>query len=306
MRTLLLSALLLATSAFAQYTPSAGFSAPATEKKVERVRDSNGGEREVVVDVPVTKDRFGNANGAQHDLAVDGAFDGQTVAVLHLYTGGGFDFALPKAALAQKGFSVYRWINAVPSPKELEEKLQKANQLWIISGDVPQLTDAHVAVIRRFFEAGHGLYLWGDNAPYAQDADKVARALFDVQLKSDPYDPGEKVVGLQKNGEGVGLKRDHLLTTGIEQLYEGHSIAYLPKPGPLVPLIHGSDGHVVAAYYDQKGRRAIVDGGFTRLYIQWDTAGTGRYVKNAAAWLANVERFGDAVVSQSLRKTDKP
>ena len=41
---------------------------------------------------------------------------------------------------------------------------------------------------------------------------------------------------------------------------------------------------------------------FTRLYVKWDTAGTGRYVKNAAAWLVNVERFGDSVVASQLRK----
>ncbi|GMU63382.1 MAG: hypothetical protein AMXMBFR34_51450 [Myxococcaceae bacterium] len=304
MRQLLLAALLLATSAFAQYNESAGASAPRV-KQEQTVKDAHGNERKIIVEVEAKKDRFGNAEGTKHDLAVDGAFDGQTVAVLHLYTGGGFDFRLPKEALAEKGFSVYRWMNAVPSPSELEQKLEKANQLWLISGETPQLTDAHVAVIRRFFEAGHGLYLWGDNAPYAQDADKVARALFGTELKSDPYDPGEKVVGLRKGGKGPGLKRDHLLTTGIEQLYEGHSIAFLPELGPLTPLIHGSDGHVVAAYYDSRGRRAIVDGGFTRLYIQWDTAGTGRYVKNAAAWLANVERFGDSVVAETHRKHPK-
>ena len=61
----------------------------------------------------------------------------------------------------------------------------------------------------------------------------------------------------------------------------------------------------MAAFYDRDGRRAIVDGGFTRLYIQWDTAGTGRYAKNAPAWLANAERFGSEVVSQRLRKPAK-
>ena len=157
-------------------------------------------------------------------------------------------------------------------------------------------------VIKKFFDAGHGLYLWGDNAPYAQDADLVARALFDVELKGDPYDPGEKVVGRQVKPGATGLLPDHLLTTGIEQLYEGHSIAYMPKLGPLKPLIVGSEKHVVAAYFDQDGKRAIVDGGFTRLYIQWDTAGTGRYVKNSAAWLANYERFGKEVLSAKLQK----
>ncbi len=33
-----------------------------------------------------------------------------------------------------------------------------------------------------------------------------------------------------------------------------------------------------------------MDGGFTRLYCNWDTAGTVRYVANAATWLVNVER----------------
>jgi hypothetical protein len=287
--------------AFAQYNSSAGKSAPTVA--VDRVvRGDDGKEKHEVVQVPVRKDGFGNAAGSQHDLAVDGAFDGQTVVVMHLYTGGGFDFALPKKALAEKGFSVYRWIDRAPSPAELEKALSKANQLWIISGDTHQLTQEHVKVIKKFFDAGHGLYLWGDNAPYSQDADFVARALFDVELKGDPYDPGEKVVGRQPKAGATGILPDHLLTTGIEQLYEGHSIAFMPRPGPLKPLIVGTEKHVVAAYFDQDGKRAIVDGGFTRLYINWDTAGTGRYVKNSASWLANAERFGSAVVAKGLEK----
>jgi len=300
MRKLLLLAL-LSLPAFAQYNASAGTSAPTTA--VERVtRGKDGEEKREIVRVPVAKDTFGNAAGSQHDLAVDGAFDGQTVVVMHLYTGGGFDFSLPKKALAEKGFSVYRWIDRAPSPEELEKALKKANQLWIISGDQPQLTQAHVKVIKKFFDEGHGLYLWGDNAPYAQDADLVSRALFDVELKSAPYDQGEKVVGRQTQPGATGLLPDHLLTTGIEQLYEGHTIAFMPKPGALKPLIVGSEKHVVAAYFDQDGKRAIVDGGFTRLYVQWDTAGTGRYVKNSAAWLANYERFGKEVLSAKLAK----
>lgn len=300
MRKILLAAL-LSFPAFAQYNSSAGTSAPT--ESVERVtRGKNGEERKEIVRVPVKKDTFGNAAGAQHDLAVDGAFDGQTVVVMHFYTGGGFDFQLPKAALAQKGFSVYRWMDRAPSPQELEKALSKANQLWIVSGDVVQLTDAHVKIIKKFFDAGHGLYLWGDNAPYVGDAALVANALFDVELRGQPYDQGEQVIGRQAKQGATGLLADHLLTTGIEQLYEGHTIAWLPKLGPLKPLIVGTEKHVVAAYFDQDGKRAIVDGGFTRLYVKWDTAGTGRYVKNSAAWLANYERFGSSVVSAKLEK----
>lgn len=297
LRRLLLTAL-LSLPAFAQYNATAGVSAPKAEAVDRVVRDGKGVEHHEVVYVPVVKDAHGNAQGSQHDLAIDGAFEGQTIVVLHFYTGGGFDFALPKAALAEKGFSVYRFINAAPSPAVLEQALSKANQLWLISGETRQLTQAHVAVIKKFFDAGHGVYLWGDNAPYAQDAELVSKALFDVELVSSPHDEGQQVIGRQEKRGETGLLADHLLTTGIERLYEGHTIAYLPRPGALKPLIVGTQKHVVAAYFDQQGKRAIVDGGFTRLYLAWDTAGTGRYVKNAAAWLANAERFGDAVAKK--------
>ena len=67
-------------------------------------------------------------------------------------------------------------------------------------------------------------------------------------------------------------------------------------------LLYGSSGNLVTAIYSERGRRAILDGGFTRLFIDWDTAGTGRYVKNAAAWLTNYERFGNGVVAARFRK----
>jgi hypothetical protein len=63
------------------------------------VSNLSGGSVKVKVDV----DQHGNDQRSQYDLAVDGAFEGQTVAVLQFYTGEGFDFELPKAALKQKG-----------------------------------------------------------------------------------------------------------------------------------------------------------------------------------------------------------
>jgi hypothetical protein len=59
----------------------------------------------------------------------------------------------------------------------------------------------------------------------------------------------------------------------------------------LQPLIYGSEGNLVTAVYEKNGKRAILDGGFTRLYYKWETAGTDRYVKNAAAWLVNMENL---------------
>ena len=92
------------------------------EETFDRVK---GEMRKIKVDADI----HGNAEGNQYDLAVDGAFQGETVAVLHLYTGEGFDFSLPKAALKEKGFSVFRWINNPPPADELEKSLETASQL---------------------------------------------------------------------------------------------------------------------------------------------------------------------------------
>jgi len=252
---------------------------------------------EVIKDVAVTADKYGNAEGNEYDLATDGAFEGNTVAVLHLYTGEGFDFALPKAALEEKGFSVFRWIDHPPSAKELKKQLEKASQLWVISSNLRELNDKHAQVIKEFFESGKGLYIWGDNAPYYNDANFLAQKIFGTTMNGNVM--ADKTVGI--SGEAAnkaGIVNGHLISTGIANIYEGITIATITPTQDMTPLIYGSDGNLVAAVYEKDGKRAILDGGFTRLFLKWDTAGTGRYVKNAGAWLVNYERFGKMVYAE--------
>ncbi|MEI8254243.1 MAG: hypothetical protein WCJ30_01075 [Deltaproteobacteria bacterium] len=299
---LALALALVATShavpARAQYNPSAGRSAP-TVATTARAPNADGTVTVRSVQARPAADRFGNASGNQFDLARDGAFQGQTVAVLHFYTGSGFDFSLPAAALREKGFSVYRWSNGAPPVAELRAGLARASQLWVISGERALLGEDHLRAIQDFFEAGHGVYIWGDNDPYYADANAVARRLLGASM--DGNLPGEQVVNLRFGARNVGITPDHLISTGLEWLYEGHTVATVHPSSAMQPLLYGSAGNLVAAFYDHDGRRAILDGGFTRLYMQWDTAGTARYVKNAAAWLANAERFGPGAVPSTSR-----
>ncbi len=296
MRMFALAALLFSSAAFAgggPYTSTAGANAPAARAVERSIVDKDGKQKTEIRYEEAPRDRYGNAAGNQHDLAVDGAFDGQTVAVLHFCLE--FDFALPQAALKEKGFSTYRWIGAPPEPAELRTQLKKASQLWIISGTQPLLTPEHIAVIKEFFDAGHGLYIWGDNDPYYADANAVGKALLGVTMSGDL--PGGQVVPMQRDGKKIGVLKGHLLSTGLENVFEGITIATVAGSEDLKPLIYGSAGNLVAAVYEKNGKRAIFDGGFTRLYNGWETAGTPRYVKNAAAWLANYERFGADVTA---------
>ncbi len=307
-------AILFSTTLIAQYNSNAGENR-VTKKEVRHVqvlddegkvmKDDLGKDliEEVEIEVEVTADKYGNAEGTQYDLATDGAFEGNTVAVLHLYTGEGFDFSKPKAALEQKGFSVYRWIDHPPSAEELREQLKKACQLWVISSNMRELNDDHAEVIKDFFESGKGLYIWGDNEPYYADANFLAEKIFGTTMIGNVM--GDKTVGI--SGEGnkrTGIVDGHLISTGVANMYEGITIATVNATQDLSPLVYGSEDNLVTAVYEKDGKRAIIDGGFTRLFLKWETAGTDRYVKNAAAWLVNYERFGELVYDED--KQEKP
>jgi len=232
------------------------------------------------------KDKHGNADGTQYDLAKDGAFDGMKVVVLHLYTGEGFTFNEPTAALEQKGFTVVRHTNAPPASTLISD-LEDASQLWIISNQSRLLNDEHVNIIKDFFDEGKGVYIWGDNQPYYVDANIVGEALLQCTMTGNSH--GNQVLNESK-GNGSGFVQHHI-TTGLEFLYEGITIAAIQDPNEkLVPIMRGSDGLIVTACFDRDGKRAVIDGGFTRLFINWDDAGTARFVKNVAAWLVNWDR----------------
>lgn len=310
-----LSLLVLSSSFFSQYNKHAGKNRIQTESvSYQPMVDNQGAElkdedgnvkmKKVVTYEDVKTDEYGNATGNQYDLAVDGAFEGNTIAVLFLCRDANANFDAPKKALKEKGFSVFQWINQPPSAKELKEKLKMASQLWVISGSSQTLTDEHAEVIKDFFESGKGLYIFGDNDPYYADANILTRKIFGTTMSGNTH--GAQVVSLSGDSTGskTGIIKGHLISTGIVNMYEGITIATIEPTQELSPLIYGSAQNLVAAVYEKDGKRAIIDGGFTRLYYAWESAGTDRYIKNAASWLVNYEKFGDEVYKKDEEETD--
>ncbi len=267
----LLVAMIWMTSnfSFGQYNTCAAKSV-VTETVTREVTDANTGQKhKVQQEVEVqNKDNFGNATGSQYDLAIDGAFEGQTIVVIQLYTGENFDFEKPRLALKEKGFSVYRYSNEAPSPEELKKSLGKACQFWLISDQTQHLTDAHAEVIKEFYETGRGVYLWGDNDPYHADADFIAQKLLGASMSG--YYMGNQTVTFKSETVNSGMRKDHLITTGLQNVFEGITISQIHDPNQmLTPLIWSTDGNVVTAILDDQQHRLIIDGGFTRLYCNW-------------------------------------
>jgi hypothetical protein len=186
---------------------------------------------------------------------------------------------------------------------EFKKHLQDVSQFWMISDSKGFLSEEFINIIEDYFNQGHGVYIWGDNYPYYVDANKVSSRLFGITMSGDS--PGAKVVSLCEDGKRIGVVQNHLISTGIVNVFEGRTIAEVQTSHSIKPLIYGSNGKVVTAIYDEKGKRAIIDGGFTRLYCDWDSAGTDRYIVNAAAWLVNLERFAEKHLHSNKEKKNQ-
>ena len=244
-------------------------------------------------------DRYGNAAGTGYDLGRDGAFEGHTVHVLQQYVERDFDFSLPDAAFRRKGFDVDRRTRP-GTPDDFATWLQDARQFWLISGSTTQLSSAHIETIRAFWQRGGSLYIWGDNQPFYADANAVLAALFgrDFEMKGNLI--GSKVVREHNDGQGF---HPHLVTTGLAHLFEGITVASLEASVAerygFAPLLYGSAGNLITVVREasEAGGAVMVDGAFTRLYCNWDDAGSARYVCNAACFLAAMTVGEDAAGS---------
>ena len=238
------------------------------------------------------KDEHGNAEGTQYDLAKDGAFTGMKICILNLVPEE-CNLDNTEKSLREKGFEVQCWScnrgRNVPTPEMMISELKSSCQFWLISTQKRHLNDEHKKVIHDFFNSGKGVFIWGDNDPYFQDANPVLQSLFGISMTGNS--PGNKVVHECKSGSGAGFLQ-HEITTGLEHLFEGVTVATIQDGNEKMrPLMRGSAGNLITAYYEHDQKRALVDSAFTRLYCNWDDAGTARFVKNAAAWLVNWGRF---------------
>lgn len=189
--------------------------------------------------------------------------------------------------------------------------LLQADVVWLISGKAvtepgfDHLLDA----LESFHRRGGGLFTWGDNAPFFAHANKLLERLFPGEgVYLEGNDKGSQVMFVHPDGTSPGhLSKNHLIMTGLNSLFEGVTISYLSRVGPLKVLAtyNNGPGYTGKAYcavadgevyrrclapYKMGRGRIVIDGGFTKLYDDfWNkTAGTERYVLNASTWLLNM------------------
>ncbi len=194
-----------------------------------------------------------------------------------------------RKALESKGFTVTYEDDEENFIRLLQDP--RFHVCWLISSDAldwnirdndggvekwRRLADA----CERFHRSGRGIYIFADNEPFYDHANVVLQRIAGgAELKGST--PGQKnmteLSNSRHSGVPAGYFKPHLITSGLNTLYEGHTICYPCKQGSLATLATSSDGKpALLCYNDEKGHngRIVVDTGFTKLWTEWDKAGT--------------------------------
>ncbi|CAF1562438.1 unnamed protein product, partial [Didymodactylos carnosus] len=237
-------------------------------------------------------DQYGNPTGRVYDLGPDGAFSEFSILIGQFYS---FDMQKPIDALKVKGFQ----IKHVKTENEFITELASNHYqvAWIISTNQIQ-NPAFILALTTFHSSGGAIFLYTDNTPYVCHASEFLKTKFGITVEGNYID--DKTLTYKENGhQQTGHFGQHEIFTGISSLYEGFTICHPIYSTPanrtvFVTIATATDGNSSNAAYDPPSRstdgRLCLDCGFTKLYHNWDTAGTARYVVNASCWLLGIEK----------------
>ncbi|CAF2088377.1 unnamed protein product, partial [Rotaria magnacalcarata] len=233
-------------------------------------------------------DQYGNPNERVYDLGKDGAYTNFSILIAQLYCDSQFTkekMQVPIDALKVKGFQVTHVMNERQCIEELQSN--RHHIAWIISTSNIEVTNFN-SVLNTFQGKGGAIFLFADNVPYICHANEYLKAKFGITLTGDYV--GSKTLTFKENGQNqAGFFGQHYIFTGIKNLFEGVTICHPVYPmgthqNKLVNVATATDGSPCIGIYDppvsSKEGRLCLDCAFTKLYINWDTAGTARYIVN--------------------------
>ncbi|CAF1409856.1 unnamed protein product, partial [Adineta ricciae] len=238
-----------------------------------------------------------NPVGREYDLGRDGAFMGFSILIGQLYSGiPHTDMHRSIDALKVKGFHVKHVTTEDECIKELDSNQYQV--VWIISDTKIGNRDI-ISSLTTFQSNGGAIFLFADNTPYVSHANEFLGKTFGVTVEGDYH--GATTLTYAENGhQQKGHFGQHEIFTGVKNLYEGVTICHpvYSSEGSrktFVPIATASDGNTCIAVYDPPASstsnegRICLDCGFTKLYCNWDAAGTARYIVNASCWLLRIE-----------------
>lgn len=243
-------------------------------------------------------DQYGNPTGRKYDLGRDGAYNEFNILIAQFYVDSQFTdtaMQIPIDALKVKGYQVKHVKTEDTCITELASKQYQI--AWIISTNT--ITNpSFISALTTFHSTGGAIFLFADNTPYVCHASEFLKVKFGITLEGNYM--GNKSLTYKENGhKEAGHFGQHEIFTGITNLYEGiticHPVHTTAQSGSIFTTIAtATDGNSSIAVYNPPDAsaegRLCLDCGFTKLYLNWDAAGTARYIVNASCWLLGIEK----------------
>ena len=148
-----------------------------------------------------------------------------------------------------------------------------------------------------YHSGGGAIFLFADNTPYICHASQFLDKKFGITVDGN-YMGGKTMTYKEDGHQESGHFGQHEIFTGIANLFERITICHPIYSTPasskkFVNIATATDNNPSIAVYDPlptlgEGRLCL-DCGFTKLYINWDSAGTARYIVNTSCWLLRIE-----------------
>ncbi|CAF0928071.1 unnamed protein product [Adineta steineri] len=241
-------------------------------------------------------DRYGNATGREYDLGRDGAFMGFNILIAQFYYDSQFNdtaMQVPIDELKKKGFQVKHIKTEDECITELASNRYQI--AWIISTSHIQ-NPKFISSLTAFHSGGGAIFLFADNTPYVCHASEFLKTKFGITVDGDYYG-GQTMTYKEDGHQEKGNFGQHEIFTGITSLFEGITICHpvystTASREIFIPIATASDGNTSIATYDPPSTstegRLCLDCGFTKLYVNWDSAGAARYIVNATCWLLGI------------------
>lgn len=223
------------------------------------------------------------------------------------------------------GISITTVTNYKDATKELKKQTKKGYcdyyAVWVLSSNGntklqpkdPIGEFNFVQLLIRFWRNGGSLVLFTDNHPFTHEVNLFLKEVKFPNGKNADFSMsgnhnGTKLLNADSSGKlnkNRSFNRNPLIFEECQRsslahnlgiIYEGVTIAYCSnteKMEPFIPFAKDSDGGITILYYCAESKFGtgdiILDGGYTKLFINMEKEGTFKYVQNIIGWTARPE-----------------
>ena len=251
--------------------------------------------------------------------------EGSDITVKRIFQSGGSNAKCIKDAADHFGISITAVTNYKDAIREIKKQTKSGfcdyYAVWVISTcgssnlqpKDPQGALKFVKTLEKFWKNGGSLGLFVDNAPYTYEVNLFLKeATFPngkkINFLIDGNHPGRKTLTADPSGKLTNnqtFNRSPLLfkecqrsslAHNLGKIYEGVTIAFCTNVNnmdPFIPFAKDSDGGITIMYYcaDNKAGTGdiILDGGYTKLFLNMTEEGTYKYIQNIIGWTARPE-----------------